>query len=181
MLPFDLCAAEQLNTMMWLTGARNTKILKVHLTENYYNNTYNWFGKYHKQLTLCFDLESTGEHRWAQFLALPVNLPQTFMFLLCHKTTKSPWRSRPTLTWEKWVFWVGAKHSIWQVIKEVHLPKCSEAGGPVGQGSVDWEEETVDEPSVSQSFVRALPVAATIPARVAQPSRVRRQGMFLFW
>lgn len=41
MLLFDLCVAEQLNIIMRLREARNSKMLNLHLTEDYYNNTYN--------------------------------------------------------------------------------------------------------------------------------------------
>lgn len=83
---------------------------------------------------------------------------------------------------ERCVFWMWAKHSIWQFIKELRLPKGSEAEGPVGQGSVALRRGTGYESRVSHSFMLP-PLTAepflwqpVIPARAPQPSRGRRQG-----
>lgn len=65
---------------------------------------------------------------------------------------------------QRCVFWVWAKHSIWQFKSE--LPKGSEAEGPVGQGSIvlrrgncRWTQ-CITELLAATSHSRALPVAA---------------------
>lgn len=67
-------------------------------------------------------------------------------------------------------FWVWAKHSIWQFIKELCLPKCNEAEGPVGQGSAvpgrgncRWTQH-ITQLRAAASHSRALPVAAHDPS-----------------
>lgn len=92
---------------------------------------------------------------------------KTFIFSLCYKT-KSPEEAGPHLhshSRERCVFWVWAKHSIWQFIEELHLPKCSEAEVPVGQGSVVLRRgncrltQRITELSVATFHSRALPAA----------------------
>lgn len=84
----------------------------------------------------------------------------------------------PTSPLRGCVFWVWAKHSIWQFLKELCLPKCSEAEGPVGQGSValrrgNWRWNKGITASCSQLSQQSPPM---IPARVPQPSKSKKTG-----
>lgn len=125
------------------------------------------------------------KHLVCQLLALPENIPPNlYVLTVLWEDPNPPEIAGPhldSLLREICVFWVWAKHSIWQFIKELHLPKCSEAEGPVGQGSVvrrgncRWTQ-CITQVRAATSHSRALPVAAHDPSTGSSAQQGNKTG-----